>query len=265
MLGKAQKGLGLNSAALCEKAGIPEAKLEALLEGETDEAALRAVAPFLHLGADALVALAKGDYKPADHSVEGLLCFNTPYPVPGYEEMTVNSYLVYDPATKHAVAFDTGADASPMINAIRQHGLELHLILLTHTHGDHIKDLHVLKNQTGQPPAFVSGKEPTAGAEPLASCQTIQIGQLAIQELETSGHSPGGTTYFIQGLKQPVAIVGDAIFAGSAGGAADAWDHALGAIRDKILTLPPETILCPGHGPLTTVAEERQHNPLFAS
>ena len=265
VLGKAQKGLGLDNATVCQKARIPEAKLEALLNGEVDEAALRAVAPVLNLHADALVALAKHAYAPADHSVEGLLCFNTPYPVPGYEEMTVNAYLVYDPSRKLAVVFDTGADASPIINAIREHDLDVHLILLTHAHGDHIKDLMVLKNQTGQPPTFISAKELVQGAEPLATCQAMQVGTLTIQELETSGHSPGGTTYFIQGLDKPIAIVGDAIFAGSAGGAADDWEHALSAIREKILTLPPETILCPGHGPLTTVAEERNNNPLFAS
>ncbi len=73
----------------------------------------------------------------------------------------------------------------------------------------------------------------------------------------------GGTTYVISGLAAPVAVVGDALFAGSMGGGMISYDDALKNNREKIMTLPDETILCPGHGPMTTVAEEKRHNPFF--
>ena len=70
-------------------------------------------------------------------------------------------------------------------------------------------------------------------------------------------------TDVINGLDSPVAIVGDAIFAGSMGGGIVSYSDALRTNREKIMTLPDETILCPGHGPMTTVMEEKKHNPFF--
>jgi glyoxylase-like metal-dependent hydrolase (beta-lactamase superfamily II) len=61
----------------------------------------------------------------------------------------------------------------------------------------------------------------------------------------------------------PVAIVGDAIFAGSMGGGMVSYEDALRTNRDKIMTLPDKTILCPGHGPITSVGEEKKYNPFF--
>ena len=78
-------------------------------------------------------------------------------------------------------------------------------------------------------------------------------------------HSKGAITYVISGLAMPVAIVGDAVFAGSMGGGGVSYEAALATNRKEILTLPDETILCPGHGPLTTVGEQKMHNPFFAA
>ena len=71
-------------------------------------------------------------------------------------------------------------------------------------------------------------------------------------------------TYVVNGLSRKLAIVGDAIFAGSMGGGNVSYRDALQTNLDKILTLPDETIICPGHGPMTTVGEEKKHNPFFA-
>ena len=73
----------------------------------------------------------------------------------------------------------------------------------------------------------------------------------------THGHSIGGLTYVIDGLEKPVAVVGD-IFAGSMGGGMVSYEDALNTNREKIMTLLEDTILCPGHGPLTTIAEEKR-------
>ena len=98
----------------------------------------------------------------------------------------------------------------------------------------------------------------------MSSEERFELGGLRIDLLQTSGHSVGGITYWVRGLQRPVAIVGDAIFAGSMGGGMVSYEDALRNNREKILALPEETVLCPGHGPLTTVGEERQHNPFFA-
>jgi hydroxyacylglutathione hydrolase len=86
---------------------------------------------------------------------------------------------------------------------------------------------------------------------------------LQIETRQTSGHSKGGITYVITGLSMPVAVVGDSIFASSMGGGMISYEDALRNNLENILTLSDNTILCPGHGPLTTVGEEKAHNPFF--
>jgi len=87
---------------------------------------------------------------------------------------------------------------------------------------------------------------------------------LQIDTRLTWGHSPGGMTYVVIGLAHPIAIVGDSLFAGSMGGGNVSYHDALRNNLEKILTLSDDTIICPGHGPMTTVGEEKAHNPFFA-
>lgn len=259
ILGKAQRGLGLDDETLADRAGVSVTQIRELLAGTLDETVLAQVAPVLVLGGEALRLQAREDYVPAEISpVAGLTGCNTVF-----EDMTVNSYVVWDPASKEAAFFDTGADGDPMLEVVRKEGLKVTAIFLTHTHGDHILDLDRLKEKTGAP-AFVGEKEALEGAESFAPGKYFSLGGLSIETRWTWGHSPGGITYFIRGLSVPVAVVGDAIFAGSMGGGAISYADALRSNRENILTLPDETVLCPGHGPLTTVGEQKRVNPFFA-
>jgi hydroxyacylglutathione hydrolase len=255
ILGKAQRGLKLSDATLASKAGVSEAALASLRAGKIDEAVLQPVAKILGLNAGALAVSARQSWYPADPGpINGLVCFNTPY-----ADMTVNSYLVFDPATKVAAAFDTGADCSGMLSL----PVKIQQIFITHIHGDHIQDLARLKEKTGAK-AFVSTREPIAGAEPFQDGKMFSIGSLIVETRRTSGHSRGGVTYVVTGLSKRLAIVGDAMFAGSMGGGLVNFQEALETNRTGILTLPDDTVICPGHGPLTTVDEEKQHNPFYA-
>lgn len=259
VLGKAQRGLNFSNEQLAANAHVSIGDLHSLQQGTLVESALRSVAIPLHLKADALVALAKGEYYPKGETVvDGFRQFTTPY-----GDMTVNSYLVWDPQTKLGAAFDTGGDASPMLQEIRDLGLQIPFILLTHTHVDHIADLTKLKNSTDARVA-VSKEEAVGLVEVFEEGHLYNLGKLIIETRRTSGHSRGGTTYVIQGLAKPVAIVGDSLFAGSMGGANSAYLEALKNNREKILTLSDETIIGPGHGPLTTVGDEKKGNPFFA-
>ena len=108
--------------------------LSAIALATADEAVIRKVAAALRLGADALVASARGTWRPRDQEpLDGLAAFTTPF-----GDMTVNAYVVFDATTRQAAAFDTGADADPMLQFIREKQLTLALILLTHTHTDHV-------------------------------------------------------------------------------------------------------------------------------
>jgi glyoxylase-like metal-dependent hydrolase (beta-lactamase superfamily II) len=257
ILGKAQRGLKLSDDELARRAGVAVAELGRVKSGEVIEAVLNKVAPALSLGPLALIASAKKTWYPAALSVPGLAQFNT-----AYEDMTVNAYLVWDPRTKDAAVFDTGADCGPVLQAVQTQGLRVKHLLLTHTHPDHIADLARLKQETGAT-AWVPKLEAIEGAEPFSEGHPFALGGLRIDTRQTTGHSVGGITYVITGLAQPVAVVGDAIFAGSMGGGGISYADALGNNRRKIFTLPDETVLCPGHGPLTTVGEQKRHNPFY--
>ncbi len=258
IIGKAQRGLIISESQLAQKSGVSVDEVHTVREGRVKEDAIRKIAATLQLDADALHTLACEKWTPEAIQLAGLAEFNTPY-----HDMTVNAYLVWDKASGEAVAFDTGADCTPMLQRARQENVRISLILLTHAHPDHVEDLKKLKRETGAP-VYISDREPMDGAESIPEGKQFSVGRLKIETLSTWGHSPGGMTFVVHGLERPVAIVGDSIFAGSMGGGNVSYEDALRNNREKILTLSDETILCPGHGPLSTVANEKAHNPFFA-
>lgn len=258
ILNKAQRGLKIADSDLAAKSGVSLPDVKSLRAGKFDEDAARKIAPHLGLNADALVAIAKNRWQPRAVELGGLFSTNTPF-----GDITVNAFLVWDRESREAAAFDTGADCSRVLRFIENNRLALRFILLTHTHGDHIFELDRLLEKTGAP-AFVSRREPIDGAQPFDEGKIFTVGKLHIDTRLTHGHSPGGITYVVSGLAKPVAIVGDALFAGSMGGGVVSYDDALRTNREQIFSLPDETIVCPGHGPMTTVGEEKKHNPFFA-
>ena len=258
VLGKAQRGLRIPDSALATKAGASIDEIRAVRDGKFDEKIVRAVAPALDLDANALVDLGMEKWRPEKVELDGLKQFNT-----HYGEMLVNAYLVWSPQTQNAVAFDTGADCAEMVRFAGKHGLAIKMILLTHAHPDHVADLPRLREETGGH-VFTPDGESVPGAEKIAEGKRFPLGHIHIEARLTSGHSPGGMTFVVTGLARPVAIVGDSLFAASMGGGNVSYDDALRNNFEKILTLPAETIICPGHGPMTTVGEEKKHNPFFA-
>ena len=259
IVGKAQRGLEISDSELTKKSGLTAEAVRKGREGQADEATLRAIAPVLDLDPNALVDLAQGKWKPDPlKNFEGLAQFST-----SYSGMLVNAYLVWDLGTKHAVAFDTGADCASMLKLATKENLSIKMILLTHAHPDHLADLPHLREETGAE-IFSPEREPVPGAEKIEEGKHFQLGKIDIEARLTWGHSPGGTTFVVNGLARPVAIVGDSLFAGSMGGGSVSYKDAVQNNLEKILTLSDETIICPGHGPMTTVGEEKKHNPFFA-
>ena len=258
IIGKAQRGLGISDSKMAEKARVSSEAIRKLREGEVDEAALLSVAPILGLNGQALRDLAKGEWHPKKiETHDGLAQFNT-----DYHGMGVNAYLVWDPASHSAAVFDTGADSGEMIRFANRHKLDVQVILLTHAHADHVADLPRLREETGAD-VFTPAREPVPGGELIEEGKRFRLGNLQIDTRLTWGHSPGGMTYVVTGLAQPIAVVGDSLFAGSMGGGNVSYADAIRNNLDKILTLPDETIICPGHGPMTSVGEEKAHNPFF--
>lgn len=259
IISKAQRGLGLSDTQLAEKARVNSQTLRQLRAGKFDEMTLLRVAPILGLSGRALADLATATWQPKPiENFDGLAQFTT-----DFDGMKVNSYLVWDVKNKLATAFDTGADCRDMLRLATKENLKIKLILLTHAHSDHVADLARLRKQTGAD-VFAPAGEPVSGAEKIKEGRHFTVGQLDIEARLTSGHSPGGMTFVVNELARPIAIVGDSIFAGSMGGGNVSYEDAVRNNLEKILTLPNETIICPGHGPMTTVGEEKKHNPFFA-
>jgi hydroxyacylglutathione hydrolase len=259
IIGKAQRGLGISDSELAKKAGVSAQTIRKLRDGDFDKSALLSLAPVLGLDGRALGEIAQGEWHPKKiESFDGLEQFTT-----DYHGMAVNAYLVWDPTSRAAMAFDTGGDSSQMVRFANHHKLDVQLILLTHAHPDHVADLPSLREETGAD-VFTPSREAVPGAELIDEGKRFRLGNLQTDTRLTWGHSPGGMTYVVNGLARPIAIVGDSLFAGSMGGGNLSYHDALQNNLEKILTLPDETIICPGHGPMTTVDEEKQHNPFFA-
>ena len=257
VLGKALRGKGISISELASASGATEGEIDQLLGGTLLEGALRKVSPALELHDEALIELANKNWHPAELELEGLRQFITPF-----EDFTVGSFLVWDSDSMEAAMFDTGTNADDAYALEQALGLNVRQLFLTHTHPDHIAATSRIK-RWGKVTARTLDKEPAPNAEPFAIGEKFSIGGLRVSTRLTWGHSSGGVTYFIEGLERPVAIVGDALFAQSMGGGVVSYQAALETNRKEIFSLPDETIICPGHGPMSSVGEEKAHNPFF--
>ncbi len=179
--------------------------------------------------------------------------------------MAVHCYLIWDEVSREAAIFDSGWTAAPALKLIEENNLLLKHIFLTHSHDDHIAGLQALREK--HPKTHLHTNSKSAPPEQRNRGNAfVHLGSLRISNRDTPGHAEDGVTYIIGNWPDDsphVAIVGDAIFAASIGTGFISWDLAKQKVREQIFTLPPDTLLCPGHGPLTTVAEEKANNPFF--
>lgn len=179
--------------------------------------------------------------------------------------MAVNSYLIWDEVSREAALFDTGWKAGPVEQIIAENQLQLRHVFITHTHEDHVAALGDIRKAFHKARLHSSSRSAPVDQRNRPN-DFIHLGSLRITHRDTPGHAEDGTTYIVGTWPEDaphVAIVGDAIFAGSIGRGNQSWDLARQKVREQVFTLPPETLICPGHGPLTTVAEEKAHNPFF--
>ncbi len=178
---------------------------------------------------------------------------------------SVHCYLFWDEVTREAALFDTGFEAEAVLQLVQAESLDLRHLFITHSHHDHIEGLPALRERY---PTLRIHTD-TKGAPPQHRNRRndcVHLGSLRVSNRETPGHAEDGVTYLIGNWPDDaalVAVVGDALFAGSMGGAKEHGELAKTKVREQIFSLPPATLVCPGHGPLTTVAEERANNPFF--
>ena len=181
------------------------------------------------------------------------------------DDMLVNCYLIWDEVTRDAALFDTGMDAQPVLDIIATENLVLRHIFITHSHYDHVEALPKFREAFPKARVHTSSKNAPVDQRNKTS-EIVHLGGLRVTHRETPGHADDGVTYIVGNWQEDaphVAVVGDTIFVASMGRGNPDWNLARQKVREQILTLPPDTLLCPGHGPFTTVTQEKAHNPFF--
>jgi glyoxylase-like metal-dependent hydrolase (beta-lactamase superfamily II) len=261
---KARAMTGVSAADAARAAGLSEADFSVLEESGNIAGKIKfpELAALLQLNGAKLEGLAKGWLPSAKDLSPWRELRQITTTVDGTE---VHCYLVWDEVTREAALFDTGWDVAPVLKIVADEQLQLKHLFITHSHRDHIAGVDKIREAF--PKIFLHSDSKTALPQHKNRRNDhIHLGSLRITNRETPGHAEDGVTYAVGNWSEDapyVAIVGDAIFAGSMGGAPQNGVLAKQKVREQILTLPADTLICPGHGPLTTVAEEKAHNPFF--
>lgn len=266
---KARSGLGLEIAEVAARTGIAERDVRAMevYTRRPSDAEADALASTLGLRAPALKALADDAIVAPDGpwSAGGLTIHRvtTHYPSHCYVAVAPSgACAIIDPGDDGIVgevaAYATGGRRRPVA------------ILVTHGHHDHDGGVASLHARLGVPVHVHeadAGNVAALGADHLRlhgdAGSSAAIGDLAWRALPTPGHTAGSTTWVLGSGDDAAAFCGDTMFAASAGNARAGYARHLVSLRDRLGGLPPATVLYPGHGPATTVADERRHNPFL--
>jgi hydroxyacylglutathione hydrolase len=176
-----------------------------------------------------------------------------------------NAYLVADEAGGKGVLIDGNGDLGPLLERAEREGIEITHVLVTHPHPDHVAGLSAARQQLGEPPlaahAETAAELEDEVAETLADGGKLTTGGLEIEAVYTPGHAAGHLAFLIDGAD---VFTADVLFKGTVGGtmAPGASGFAdLQASVMRLMELPPETRVHPGHREPTTIGEERESNP----
>jgi len=260
---KARDGKSWEANELARAAGLSPADIRRIESCEwiPDDSVILKIAGALGLHGPSLVAIARKAWlpeperpDPAPFDVVCLRLFMGLYPV--------KCYLLICGETRAAALIDTGGNPQAVIQKVRELELSPEKILLTHSHPDHAGGLAKLDREFNCP-TYLDKQEPRpSGSRDLRLVKDgdrIALGKLEIGVLTTPGHTSGGVSYVVGHS----IFSGDAIFAGSMGRANASWADLFNSVSGKLLAFPDDYRLYPGHGPATTVGEEKRHNPFF--
>ena len=196
--------------------------------------------------------------------------------------LQVNCYILGDEESKEAVVIDPGGDEDEILEVIKYQGFNVKYIVDTHGHFDHVDANQPLKDATGaeiviheldaamlnranDAMMFTGKPMRTSRADILVKeGDVVSFGSINLKVLHTPGHTPGGISLVMEG--QPLVYVGDTLFAGSIGRTdfpGGDFDTLILGVRQKLFTLGDHYSVYPGHGPVTTIGQERKYNPFF--
>jgi hydroxyacylglutathione hydrolase len=194
-----------------------------------------------------------------------------------------NCYIVGDEGMGAGALVDPGDEATRIALAVEQTGLEIDRILITHAHIDHVGAVAALVDEYACPVLMHAEAEPMLQQLPTQAMmmglrfgkvpaverhiedeEVLEVGALRLRALYTPGHAPGHLAFYVEGAS--LVLSGDALFAGSVGRTdlfGGDMDLLMRSINQRLMTLPDETRVYSGHGPQTTIGDERAHNPFL--
>ncbi len=269
IVAKARRGQEIAVAALADQVGMAAGDIARIEDCELVPTvdAIERLAEALGLHPGKLQASAAQAFFPRNPAGRSMAGAQVEMMVLG-SGFLMNGYIVGCAATGQAAVIDPGFDADKILQCLAASGLAVEQILLTHGHRDHISALAEIGRATAAPARLHSGDLALMGrladqiAGQLEEGEVVHIGKLRFEVRSTPGHTAGGISL----VHEEMAFVGDALFAGSLGGTRSVANYRMQrqAVAEKVLALGEETVLFPGHGPATTVGEEKTHNPFFS-
>ena len=196
-----------------------------------------------------------------------------------------NCSVIGDESTREGLVIDPGDNIEDVVSIVRKHNLQIKQIVVTHAHIDHVGGAMKLRAATGAPillnqndyallkmldaQAAWIGVAPPGRVEidhSVAQADSIKTGSLSADVIHTPGHTEGSICLYFPAEKKLIA--GDTLFAGSIGRTdlpGGSFEKIIRSLHDKVLELPDDTVVIPGHGPLTTIGDERQSNPFLVA
>jgi hydroxyacylglutathione hydrolase len=194
-----------------------------------------------------------------------------------------NCYVIGDEETGAGAIVDPGDEAARIALAVEQTNLDIAQVLITHAHIDHVGAVAALADEYGCPVLMHAEAEPMLEQLPTQAMmmglkfgkvpivdrhiqdeEVIEVGGLELRSLFTPGHAPGHLAFYVE--SEGLVLSGDALFAGSVGRVdlpGGSMEVLMRSIEERLLTLPDETVVYSGHGPETTIGNERAHNPFL--
>lgn len=269
IVAKARRGQQMEVEGLCRATGVDEADWQRLerCEWTPDASGIAKIAEALALDGPKLLTSAQRGFFPkqpagASHGEIGveMMVLGTSF--------LMNGYIISCRRTGRALCVDPGFDGAQIMATAARASLQIEQIILTHGHHDHIGALAEVQDAT-KASVYISAEDRSMlGAlservdATIAEGDRVAVGSLSFAVCATGGHTPGGLSLVGHGI----ALVGDALFAGSLGGtrSRENYDKQRRAVAQHLLSLDGQTVLLPGHGPATTVGEERLNNPFFS-
>ena len=196
-----------------------------------------------------------------------------------------NCSIIGDETSHEAMVIDPGDEIQSILALVSKHNLQVKQIVITHAHIDHVGGAMKLRAATGAPillnqndnellkmldlQAQWVGMRPPGKVEidqNIGQADTLKAGSLAANVILTPGHTEGSICLYFPAEKKVIA--GDTLFAGSIGRTdlpGGSFEKIIDSLHEKLLALPDDTVVIPGHGPLTTIGEERENNPFLKS